>query len=64
MKVLDLIRYITMCPEYKLIVWDDVEMTPMGAICQLASIDPSHYNDINFKINNTIEKNTLIIYQF
>jgi hypothetical protein len=62
MKVLDLIRYICLHPEYNLIVFDvEDEYTPMGAILHLASIDPSHYESLFFKINNSLEKDTLLV---
>lgn len=63
MKVLDLIRYITQHPEYtNIVIKDNGDATPMQAICELASIDPSHYDTMFFKINGTLEQDTLLVY--
>lgn len=62
MKVLDLIRYICLHPEYTIIVFDvEDEYTPLNAILHLASIDPSHYNSMHFHINGSLEKDTLTV---
>ena len=63
MKVLDVIRYITQHPEYTtIVIKDEEDMTPMQAIYYLASIDPLHFDNISFRINGTLEKNTLNIW--
>jgi hypothetical protein len=50
MKTLDLIRFITQHPEFtNIVVMDNGDATPMQAICELASIDPSHYDDFIWK---------------
>ena len=63
MKVLDVIRYITQHPEYTtIVIKDEDDMTPMQAIYYLASIDPLYFDSISFRINGTLEKNTLNIW--
>lgn len=68
MKILELIRYITQHPEYLKIVfigdgYDDGDFTPMQAICELASIDASHYDTIRWRLEGSLEKDTLILYK-
>ena len=63
MKTLDLIRYIAQHPEYSVIViQDNDDMTPMDAINYLASIYSSHYDSMIFRLNGSLEKNTLLVY--
>lgn len=63
MKVLDLIRYITQHPEYTtIVIKDEDDMSPMMAICYLASIDPSHYDSMFFHINGSLEPNVLNVW--
>ena len=64
MRVLDLIRYICLHPVYTKIVFfnDDAEMMPMAAILLLASIDPSHYDTMFFRVIGTLEQDTLLVY--
>jgi len=70
MKTLDAIRHITQHPEYKNVVINvgDTEetpdLTPMGAIGYLASIDPSNYEDYRYqwRLEGSLEKDTLLIY--
>ena len=63
MKVLDIIRYICQHPEFtNVVIRDEEDMSPLSAITYLASIDPSHFDSMFFKINGTLEKGTLLIY--
>lgn len=65
MKTLDLIRYITQHPEYRWVDFVDEATcdSPMEAICELASIDPSHYDSMLWRINGTLEEETLLVYK-
>lgn len=68
MKTLAVILHITQNPQYKKvsIICDGetpYDTTPMGAIGYMASIDPSHYNDYLWRLNGTLEKDTLLIYK-
>jgi len=64
---LEVIRHITQ-KEYKYVVIlsdgdETPNLTPMGAICYMASIDPSHYNDFRWRLEGSLEKDTLLIYK-
>ena len=66
MKTLDLIRYITQKHHmfYTVDFYEDGTMyTPMEAINYLASIHPSNYDHIHWRINLSLEKNTLLVYR-
>ena len=66
MKTLDLIRYITQNNHLFYIVGfvdDGTNYSIMEAINYLASIDPSNYDDIRWRINLSLEKNTLLVYR-
>ena len=64
MKTLDLIRYITQHPEYdNIVIMDEGDMSPMVAINYLATIDPSWYDDFRWRLNGSLEKDTLLVYK-
>lgn len=69
MKTLEVIRHIANNPKYKNVVINTADkdetpdLTPMGAICYMASIDPSHYDDFRWDVNGSLEKDTLLIYK-
>jgi hypothetical protein len=77
MDTLGVIRHITQNPKYTNIVIMDalsysaervmntnineIDRTPMDAIGYLASIDASHYDDFRWRLEGSLEKNTLLI---
>jgi len=66
MKAIQLITYIAEHPEYtKIVLFEvDQEMRPMSAIHYLASSTQSNYDDILYRINSSLEQNTLIVYRY
>jgi len=66
MNTLGVIRHITQNPKYTNVVImdtdvDEIDRTPMDAIGYLASIDASHYDDFRWRLEGSLEKNTLLI---
>ena len=66
MNTLGVIRHITQNPKYTNVVIMDtdaneIDRPPMDAICYLASIDVSHYDDFRWRLEGSLEKNTLLI---
>jgi len=62
MKTLDLIRFITLNQQFtNIVIMDSGDATPMQAILELASIDPSHYDDFYWKLQP--EDEILLVYR-